>query len=361
MTDEGFDYVEGMRHQLTTSGSADEPHMVFTDDRFAIAFSDRTRFAQRGVSVIYVDETGDPGDSTPVEIDPDAQEPRLAWTGEVLGLTYFDPDNVSCGSCCTRVERRVRFTTLDLAGTTLSAIVELESNASNSPNPRVTWSGSEFGIAYIDNDVYLHHADAAGTVLDGRVSVDSNNVEGFDMVHDGTSYAFLFADNRDLLFNIGTPGTFVTPTPTVYSGSGNIRDPSMVGTETGFFGAWDDNDGRAVQTLVLDDRGVAPGAPAPLTVPMMRDRTSDLRPQLAAAPGQVLLVFRTELNTGERDLFFARFAPDGTPLQAPTEIVIPDEEFWPSPAWGNSRLGIAYVDRQGGDENLWFTSFGCPP
>ncbi|NIS32979.1 MAG: hypothetical protein GWO04_24835, partial [Actinobacteria bacterium] len=55
----------------------------------------------------------------------------------------------------------------------------------------------------------------------------------------------------------------------------------------------------------------------------------------------------------------ARFAADGTVLQPPTRMVIPDEEYWPSPAWGTDRLGIAYIDRQA-DEQLWYTSFACP-
>ncbi|NIS32980.1 MAG: hypothetical protein GWO04_24840, partial [Actinobacteria bacterium] len=158
----------------------------------------------------------------------------------------------------------------------MSPIEELDTNASQPVLPRIAWTGSEFGVAWNGGDIQLQLADVGGTPIGGRSAIEANS-DGLDMVHTGAAYAFISVDNDEVRFNLGTPGTFADPSPVLHVGENDLQYPAVRETETGFFAAWADENGRLVNTAVLDERGNLVGTPQPLVVPMMRERL-DARP-----------------------------------------------------------------------------------
>jgi len=356
ITDEGFDYGPTAPRQITMTGrESDSPFVVFANGLFNIVWTDDT--TDDGVHFISLDESGDPGARVPVHVTRDARDPRIAWSGSVFGLTWWDPDSVTCGTA-TCTERRVNFLTMDMAGAVRSSREQLNSNARDPVTPRIVWTGSEFGIAYHDDEIFLHLADEAGNVTGPRSEVVQNG-GGLDMLHTGSAFAFLFSDNEELFYNQGTPAAWLMPSPLVHRGTdGDIRNPAFVETGGGYFAAWGTNDGRNVESAFLDGTGALSSMITEHRPPMMRNR-NEIRPKVLATAGQIFLFFRAEDMDGDEDIYFTRLAPDGTVLQGLTRISLPADQWAPGIAWGTDRLGLAYIDESPGDPELFFTTIGC--
>jgi hypothetical protein len=355
VTDEGFAYEAGPIRAITSNGGdSNEPHLVFVDGRFHVVWVED----DDSVYYLSLSPDGDPGAMTPIEVTRDGREPRIAWTGTRFGLTFYDTATVSCGFKCTRTEHRVRFTTFDVTGALASPVVQLADRADVPVTPRIVWTGAELGIAHNDDDLYMHVADEMGNVVGGRTSVDPRG-GGLDMLHTGASYALLFSEDREVYFNRGSTGSFLNPSVVVHSGGSRIENVTFVQTDLGFFAAWARESGREVETAVIDEEGALIGTPIVHTTPSLRVR-DEVRPEVAAAPGQVFLVFRAEDIGGDDDLYFARYAADGRELQPLTRVVAPANQFSASLAWATDHLGIAYIDDSGADDQLHFMTLSCP-
>ncbi len=360
-TDEGFDYAPVAPRMIGTAGNdPSEPYMAFAEDRFHVTYIAEAG-SNDGIHYLSVNRTGDSGGAAPFFVERDARRPRIAWSGTDFGLVWWDPDVVSCGTGCSRTDRRVNFAVMDTMGVITGAIDRLESAASNPPTPRVVWNGTGFAASWYDSAVYLQTFDAAGARTGTPANVESSNDGPHDMIWTGSSYAFLISRNKHVYFNQGTPAAFLDPSPEIHNAANDVEVPVLVKTDSGFFVAWAGENGRVTSTAFLNETGELT-SPVTTHLPAGADARDRIRPQIAAAPGQLFLVLEAEDAMGNKDLYFARFRGDGTELQALTRFTsAPSVDDEPTIAYGGGGLAVTYLGRETGEPELYFTSLACAP
>jgi hypothetical protein len=121
--------------------------------------------------------------------------PRIAWTGSMFGIAWTQQE---IGQDDSRSIRIVRLTsTGEIIGeTALVAESGLPIEAS------IAWSGSEFGLAWVDTDLEISFAriSATGTMAGSEIPLtepESETGVGLHLVWAGSAYALAYTDRRD--------------------------------------------------------------------------------------------------------------------------------------------------------------------
>ncbi len=172
--------------------------VAWSGSTFGLVWED-TRRPLGGQDLYFqsVGEDGTPlgGNVQVVQLSASLSFPRIAWSGSEFAIVWGDNP---VGNF------EVYFARLDPSGTMIGTELRLTDAAENSGTATIAWTGSEYGIAWVDardgnNEIYMARVSAAGTKLtpdiritDFLLSSDSPWLEWT-----GRDFGLAFVDHRD--------------------------------------------------------------------------------------------------------------------------------------------------------------------
>lgn len=271
-----------------------------------------TRFTQTGALTV------DP----PVLITPSAAafRPSLATAGSSQhGVAWAD---------ARTGDLEIYFAVVDDNGNNLTGDVRVTSAPGNSINPSLVFTGSEFGLAWMDArtgnfEIFFARLAADGTKLgtDIQLTNDPHFSTSPALAWNGSEYALVWTD-------------FLSNGQGIYFA--RISDLGLKLTQDLFV--------SHAFTVYTECSGA----------------------RLLTWSGQFYGLVWEDIRFGSYDVFFTRLTDDGTKLD--NDIPVTDDTMnsrCPYIRWNGSVFGIAFSDdRNGGaagDAEIYFSILGCPP
>ncbi len=135
--------------------------------------------------------------------------PSLAWTGSEFGVSWEDfrddGDGICDGATGTMdCNMEIYFARVSAAGDTIGSDIRVTSDARESNDPSLAWTGSEFGVSWDDNrdgnrEVYFARVSAGGSKIgsDLRVTYDEGYSEYPSLAWTESEFGVSWDDNRD--------------------------------------------------------------------------------------------------------------------------------------------------------------------
>jgi hypothetical protein len=178
------------------TGQSDGPRLVWAGGEYGIAWADD----RDGNEEIYFARLDGAGTklTADIRVTSDAavsQTPDLAWTGTEYGLVWRDRRDGN---------GEIYFALLTAAGAQVGSDVRITNAAGNSGLPRVQWTGGVYGVTWRDrrdgnNEIYFAHLDGLGLKIgsDLRVTTDAADSDEPAMIWTGSAFGIVWADDRD--------------------------------------------------------------------------------------------------------------------------------------------------------------------
>jgi len=294
-----------------TTGAAYLPTMAWNGSEHGIAWQD-TRDGNWEIYFRRLNATGSPlSDETRVTTDPaPSVQPSIAWSGSDYGLAWTD---VRDGNY------EIYFARLVPSALDAMSNVRVSVDPSVSQSPVVVWSGAEFGLAWVDdrdgnNEIYFARIDATGSKIgsDIRLTYDSGSVQCPSLAWSGTEYGMSWIDRRsgydEIYFaRIDPEGNRLSGDLPVtgLSGQGGVQCPaSLVATGSEYAVSWSDTrDGVSLEIYFarLDNSGARIGSDHRVS----NNVTGSYSPDLVWS-GEEMAVAWNDLNPSPGEVFFAR-------------------------------------------------------
>ena len=121
--------------------------------------------------------------------------PSLAWTGSEFGVSWYDYRDGNY---------EIYFARVSSSGAKLGSDLRVTSDASSSSYPSLAWTGSEFGVSWSDNrdgnwEIYFARVSSSGSKLgdDLRVTSAAGWSEYPSLSWTGSEFGLSWMDNRD--------------------------------------------------------------------------------------------------------------------------------------------------------------------
>lgn len=365
VADDGIDYVAGTPVNVTSDPvdpgeHSNEPVVAWTGDRYGIAWHDE--LAGAGTHFATLDATG--ALTSPLLFLGPGRTPSIAFGGGVFAVAWWQQ---RVDAATMAITDRVYFRIVGTDAAAVTDMVRIEDDADADPRPRVVWDGSAFAVSYRDGGLFYHRFAPDGAEIGSRVPVPATDHERADFAFDGTVYALAWNRSGNLYFTRGSDTAGFPMDATVVASGVDAEGAGMAPAGRGYLIAWRSVVGtRPVQALVLDATGAPAGMPITLSpTGSRRDLTqfpNRFYVEVVAAPLQTFVVW-VDARDGDRGLYVARLAPDGTIVQAGTRIsdVAPTASGAPSGTWADDRFTVVW------EENMPFTraevlfnTFSCP-
>jgi hypothetical protein len=228
----------------TTTEIADLPDVVWADSQFGVVWEDR----RHGQWDVYFQRVGADGSllGSNVRVTDDASEsyiPTMAWSGSEFVSCWQDTRDSVTQIYCAR---------LSGGGTKIGAEVRVGATSNNSESAFLAWSGSEFGLAWVDtitDNEEIHFVRVAtdltrvGSVV--RLTNDPDASENPWLAWTGSSYGVAWNDDRSGTWQIfakhlSVDASTVSDDYPVSSGSSSAYYPSLAWNGSVFGVAWDE-------------------------------------------------------------------------------------------------------------------------
>jgi len=234
-----------------TSDPADsfEPSLAWNGSEFGVSWRD----GRDGNYEIYFSLVSAAGAKTgsDLRVTSDANgswAPSLAWTGSEFGISWNDTRDGN---------DEIYFARVSVAGAKIGSDIRVTSNMSQSFNPSLSWSGSEFWVSWEDyrdmnNEIYFARISGAGAKIgsDLRVTSDASDSWTPSLSWTGSEFGISWEDNRDGNYEIyfarvSPAGSQIGSDLKVTNAVGNSRYSSLSWTGSEFGVSWqDDRDGN---------------------------------------------------------------------------------------------------------------------
>jgi len=312
LSDEGAKIGTDVR-LTTATGTSGASSMVWTGSEFGVGLYDE-RDGNREIYFCRVSASGAKIGSE-VRITTDVEYsfgPSIAWTGSEYGLAWQD---------AMHGNQEVYFVRLSGSGSPVGSRTRITDDGALSSDPRIAWTGSEFGLSWSDrrdgnDEIYFARVSAAGAQIgsDMRVTNDTAQSHSPGIAWSGSEIAVVWVDDRDGSYEIffarlSPTGTKVGTDVQVTSTTGFIFNPLVVWSGSGWTLAWE------------------------------------------------------EQRTGGREYFAARVSAVGVPIGTDVWITEDDGSNSSNPAlaWTGSEFGGAWSDARDGVIEIYFNLFDfCP-
>jgi hypothetical protein len=168
--------------------------------------------------------------------------PSLAWTGSGYGLVWSDNRDGN---------QEIYFTRISASGSKVGSDVRITNATGESLSPRLVWSGTEYGIAWVDSrdgnyEIYFAVIDTFGNVHNARrITNDANLSAEVSLAWTGSEYGMAWEDSRtttyDIYFaRIDSLGYKIGIDIQITTDAGSSRNPSLCWTGGGYGVAWMD-------------------------------------------------------------------------------------------------------------------------
>ena len=192
--------------------------------------------------------------NTPAE----SYDPSIVWNGSEHGIAYHEgsPSQTS-----------IRLQRVGSDGASIGKASTLSRGSGLAQFASLTWTGQDYGVAWQDNrdgplEVYFGRVDPNGGPVNKEVEVSTSGggVWFLSLTWSGSEYGVAWADARNggqlaIFFSrLGTDGTKLADDDVQLSkGGGDAKDPSVAWIGNGYAVAWDQ--GGEIRYAVLDTSG----------------------------------------------------------------------------------------------------------
>ena len=186
-------------------------------------------------------------------------------------------------------------------------------------NPKLVWTGSEFGMAWEQSySYYFVRLDAAGNKIGDNIQLTADDYYDCSLVWTGAEYAFAGADHRtgnaEIYFiRLNMDGTKIGSDLRVTSSSANKAYPSLAWSGSQYGVTWIDN--RDGNYEIYFARVSAGGQKLGADVRVTFDAAENYHPRLAWNGSLFGVVFEDERGGGfNPEIYFNRISASGTVL-----------------------------------------------
>jgi hypothetical protein len=348
----------------SASGNVYVPSLVWTGSEYGVAWED-LRDGNHEIYFARLDASGSKiGPDLRVTSDPGFSGlPSLTWTGSVYAVAWMDDRDGNL---------EIYFARIDRSGTKLGGDVRVTSDPANSTDPSLTWNGSSFGLAWQDTraghaEIYFAGLDPVGSKLgtDLRVTIDPSGSFQPAIVWNGTEYAIAWYSNRVdpmaayFFARVSAAGVKI---------GGDIREtfeaagslrPGLVWTGTEYGLAW--ADARWGDSEVYFERLDTLGARIGTETRVTDDPQEQIPTGLAWSGEQYALAWYDYRNGDP--VIFARFLRPSDGMLSPEALVGDGTAgaFNPAIAWTGSAFALAWEDMKtsSGPTGIEYGRVGC--
>ncbi|MFQ5720541.1 MAG: MopE-related protein, partial [Acidobacteriota bacterium] len=272
-------------------------------------------------------------------------QPSVAWTGNEYGVAWRDERDLNM---------EIYFALVSADGVKLTGDLRITNDAASSFAPALVWTGTEFGVAWVDNrngnkEIYFNRLDAAGLTAgaDVRLTADAGTSIQPSLVWTGAEYGVAWTDdrngNREITFNrLDETGAVLGSDVRVTNDAAVSEQPALVWNGAGYGLVWtDERDGnREIYFNLLGSTGTTAGADIRLTA----DAAVSAQPSLAWS-GSAYGVAWVDERDGNREIYFAGLDAAGA-KQAPETRLTVDLAVSEQPSldWTGQEYGVAWRD-----------------
>jgi hypothetical protein len=269
------------------------------------------------------------------------------------GLCYRDPPIIAdAATADARADRLI------------DPAVRVTDTTGESDAPSLVWTGSEYGLAWVDDrggnhEIFFARIAADGELLGEPERVTDSPGEGRDpsLVWTGESYAVAWVDDQEGNFEVyvallSADGALTTGPLRVTDDPEFSGSPSLVWTGSELAVAW--NDGRdgnfEIYLARLEPDGSKIGGDLRLTNDPMFSATPSL-----AWTGDELALAWSDDRDGNNEIYYARVQPDGTVVGG--DVRVTDEAAYsssPAIAVAGGDRALAWLDLRDPDRELYF-------
>jgi len=279
------------------------------------------------------------------DTDGRSDAPSLVWTGSEYGIAFVDDRGGNDEIFLARVA----------PDGALLGEVRVTDSPGEGRDPSLVWTGEEYAVAWVDDlegnfEVYLARVSAGGALVAGplRVTDDPEFSGSPFLAWTGSELAVAWNDGRDENFEI----YLARLQPDGVKIGGDIRltiddsfsaTPSLAWTGDQLAMAWsDDRDGNnEIYFARIDPDGTVIGGDVRVT----SEAAYSSSPQIVSADG-VRPVVWLDLRDPDRELYFARLSAGGTSETGDVRLsdlaAATGSATSLSAAWTGDELGVAY-------------------
>ncbi len=305
----------------------------------------------------YNDSLKVSGDLRITNNEYDSNQPSLIWTGSGYGVTWSDS---RAGST------EIYFTRVDASGNKIDDDIRITNASSGSNYSSLVWIGTEYGIVWSDTrdgnpEIYFTRIDASGNKIgsDVRITNSTSTSNGPTLVWTGTEYGVCWVDNRDgnaeiYFTRISSIGLEATDDIRITNNTYSSNAPSLIwaGTEYGI--AWSDtrDDNPEIYFARINASGVKQGSDIRIT----NESSTSIYPSLEWSGTEYGVCWQDfRYGDGNYKNYFARINASG--VKQGSDIRVSDDISvcsYPLLVKVISGYGISWTDQRDGDNELYF-------
>lgn len=359
------------------------PNMVWTGSEDGIVWNDFRVESGGSISFARLDNVGNRlGDIVVVDPTVLGGRPSLVWAGSEFGIAWENYSGYDEG---------INFTRLDNAGREIGdeALI-IGRPGSNSNSATLVWTGSEYGISWVDGrdsgtvlntEIYFARLDSSGEKIgdDIRITNDPDYSQNPSLVWTGSEYGVSWVDTRDYwnleiyFARLNNSGNKIGEDVRVTNAPNGSVDPSLVWNGIDYAIAWSDRrydvygdtGNHEIFFTRLDNAGNEIGDDIRVT----NDPNMSFDPSLVWTGSEYGISWSDySLSTERHKINFARLDNNGNLIGGVLGVtgeytfVAPGIPTFLSPApslvWTGSEYGISW---RGGDQHVYFSRIGCVP
>ena len=349
------------------------PTIAFNYAGFGVAFVDHRSLAKE-VYFVRLSETGLKV-TEEMAITAGSNDPKdlaMLWTGQTYGLTWVDNPTGN---------DQIFLAGLTHQGSVIDAIVPLTDGTSNATEPSGVWTGTGFGLTWVDDvsgspAIYFGEIAATGEFLgEATMVVDELGASQPHLTWDGAEYALSWRDGRSgvqrVYFGSGLfaacpgavacdPGTYE---PVAECGMGVCLEAS---TPSDCVGGFVQSCEPGIPDLLEaycdgrdeDCNGVVDDVPTKLGPDIRLTDTAFVveSPQVAWSGTELGVVWHDE-RASSGEIYFMRVSPNGTPIG--DHVLVTDfapgaRAQEPHIVWAHGEYGVAWTDNRNGNDDIYF-------
>ncbi|MFA5129123.1 MAG: MopE-related protein [Patescibacteria group bacterium] len=296
----------------------------------------------------------------------DSNSPAVAWTGSELGIVWED-----WRAGIPNAE--IYFARADTSLARIGDEVRVTNASWGSREPSLSWTGSEYGVAWYDlrvdsrSEVFFTRLDSTGLEIGDDIQLtDHFALSGasyeLSLTWTGSDYGIVFQDSRlssmDIFFvRLDSGGIAIAPEAPAISDSGPESFPVLVWTGSQYGLAYTVSiDGyQQIFFARFDSSGVRTGAVTRVASFDSGGRFYAETVDLVWQGREFALVWTKNMASGAREVYFRRLDAAGVPL-APEVLVAtsPDIIYRVAIAWNGREYGVIWQESSGMLANVYF-------
>ena len=282
-------------------------------------------------------------------------DPSLSWSGSEFGVSWEDNRYGN---------NEILFARLSSSGVKISGDVRMSNDAAGSYNASLSWTGSEFGTSWEDSRHGNDEIYFAGVQYDSTISVLDTRVISFtsaslipSLVWTGSEYGISWYDLRDsnaeiYFARLSNGGSKIGSDLRLTFDAAGSYNSSLSWTGSEFGVSWEDN--RDGDYEIYFARVSASGNTVISETRITEDAAGSYDSSLAWT-GSEYGVSWEDRRDGNAEIYFARISASGDTV-GPDVRVTSDgaNSYYPSLSWTGGGFGISWRDDRDGNAEIYF-------